>query len=119
MGDLLRQGSRWLGAMLKEHASSPVTYSRGETEAELQATFGKTEYEVEDENGFRVGASVIDFLILGEDLAATFEQPKRGDRITTDGMVYEVMALAGAGHWRFNDPHRMTMRIHTKHVETI
>ena len=54
MGDLLQQGSQWLGAMLKEHASSPVTYRRADTELELQATFGRTEYEVEGEYGLRI-----------------------------------------------------------------
>ena len=42
MGDLLRQGSQWLGAMLKQHASSPVTYRREATELALEATFGRT-----------------------------------------------------------------------------
>jgi len=121
MGDLLRQGSQWLGAQLKEHASSPVTYRRDETELVVNATFGRTEYEVEDEHGLRVAAHVTDFLILGADLAPTFGEPEAGDQIVAPsagsgqaGVVYEVMNLAGQGHWRWSCPHRFTMRIHTK-----
>ena len=80
MGDLLRQGSQWLEQMRTTHCSSPVTYRRGETEAVVNATYGRTEYEVED----------------------------------ADGMVFEVMSLGGQGHWRWSDPHRQTLRIHTK-----
>jgi len=84
--DLLRQGSQWLGDMLKEHASSEVTYRRPSpgsgqaTELEVNATFGSTEYEVEDDYGLRVGAEVTDFLILGEDLSPTFGEPEAGDQ---------------------------------------
>jgi len=114
--DLLRQGSQWLGDMLKEHASSPVTYRRGETELEVNATFGRTEYEVEDDYGLRVGAEVTDFLILAADFATTFSEPEAGDQIVADGVVFEVMSLAGQGHWRWSDPHRTTMRIHAKEI---
>lgn len=114
MGDLLRQGSQWLEQMRTSHCSIPVTYRReGWAEAEVQATFGRTEYEVEDGYGLRVAAQVMDFLILADDLG--FE-PEPADRIVADGVVYEVMALAGQGHWRWSDPYRTTMRIHTKEI---
>jgi len=114
--DLLRQGSQWLGDMLKQHASSPVTYRRDATELELQATFGQTEYEVEDEYGLRVAARVTDFLIAAADFTPTFGEPEAGDQIVADGAVYEVMSLAGQGHWRWSDPHGKTLRIHAKQV---
>jgi len=119
VGDLLRQGSQWLGAMLKQHASSQVTYRREATELGLQATFGRTEYEVEDDHGLRVAALVIDFLVAAADFAPTFGEPEAGDQIVADGVVYEVMSLAGQGHWRWSDPHRQTLRIHTKEVDTL
>jgi len=119
VADLLRQGSQWLAGVLKEHASSPVTYTRGAVELELQATFGRTEYEVEDEYGLRVAAQVADFLIAAADLAPTFDEPEAGDRIVADGAVFEVMPLAGQGHWRWSDPHRTTMRIHAKQVDEV
>ena len=118
MGDLLRQGCQWLGAMLKQHASSQVTYRRGETELVVSATFGQPDREVEDQFGVRVGATMADFLIAAADFEPTFGEPEPGDRIVADGRVHEVLDLAGQGHWRWSDPHGVTMRIHTKQVGT-
>ncbi|MGC9455255.1 MAG: hypothetical protein ACP5HU_10380 [Phycisphaerae bacterium] len=115
-GDLLRHGSQWLAAQLAAHAASQVTYRRADTELVLSATFGRTEYEVEDDYGLRVGAEVTDFLILAADFIPTFGEPEPGDQIISDGVAYEVMALAGQGHWRWSDPYRTTMRIHVKQV---
>jgi hypothetical protein len=114
MSDLLRQGSQWLGGMLKQYASRPVTYRRGETDLAVDATVGRTQYEVEDGYGLRVAAEVMDFLILAEDF--TLGEPQAGDQIVVDSTVYEVMALGTTGHWRWSDPHHTTLRIHTKEI---
>ena len=122
MGDLLRQGSQWLEQMRTAHCSSPVTYRRpavalGQvTEATVNATYGRTSYEVEDDYGLRVGAEVTDFLILADELVTMFGEPRAGDRIVADGRAFEVLALGGQGHWRWSDPYRTTMRIHAKEV---
>jgi len=118
MGDLLKQGSQWLAGVLNQHAASPVTYRRGETEAPISATFGRTEYEVEDEFGLRIAAHATDFLIVAADFEPTFGEPEPGDQIMADGQVHEVLDLAGQGHWRWSDPHRTTMRIHAKQIGT-
>jgi hypothetical protein len=118
MGDLLRQGSQWLEQQRSAHCSSPVTYRRGETEATFDATFGRTEYEVEDDYGLTVAAHVTDFLVAAVDFAPVFGEPQPGDRIVADGVVYEVMSLGNQGPWRWSDPYRTTMRIHTKDVGT-
>jgi hypothetical protein len=115
-GDLLRDGLNWLEQQRTAHCSSQVTYRREATELVVNATFGRTEYEVEDEYGIRVAAQVTDFLILAEELSPTFGEPKAGDRIVADGRLYEVMALSGQGFWRWSDPYRTTYRIHTKDV---
>jgi hypothetical protein len=120
MSDLLRQGSQWLGQMQSQHCSSPVTYRRDQESCEVNATFGRTEYEVEDEYGLHVGAQVTDFLIPAE--VFPFDEPEAGDQIVVpstgsgQATVYEVMNLAGQGHWRWSDPYRTTMRIHAKVV---
>lgn len=48
--------------------------------------------------------------------------PKAGDRVReTDGgkvFVYEVMAPGNEPAWRYSDPYRRALRIHTKHVAT-
>ena len=119
MGDLLRQGGQWLEQMRRAHCSSPVTYRRpggtgGPVEVELPATLGRTEYEVEDEYGVRIAAHSTDFLVSAEDFTPTFGTPEAGDQVIADGTVYEVMSLAGQGHWRWSDPTRRTLRIHAK-----
>ena len=116
MSDLLRQGNDWLEAQRTAHAASPATYRRGETELAVNATFGKTDYEVEDEYGLRIGAEARNFLMLAADLVATFVQPEPGDQIEVGSMVYEVMSLAGQGCWRWSDPYHTTLRIHTRQV---
>jgi len=114
VGDMLQQGSQWLEQMRTQHCSSPVTYRRGATEAELDATYGRTEYEVDDDYGLRIAAHVTDFLILAADFTPTFGEPEAGDQIVADGTVFEVMSLGTQGQWRWSDPHRQALRIHTK-----
>ena len=123
MGDLLRQGSQWLAGVLRQHAASPVTYSRppadedDETvELELAATLGKTDYEKLDEYGMPVGATATDFLVSAADFTGTFGEPQAGDRIVFAGAVYEVLELPGQGCWRWSDGFGNTMRIHTKRI---
>ena len=124
MGDLLKTGLAWLEAQRKAHMASPVTYCRADDEVEVQATIGKTNFEVDDGYGFRVQAHVTDFLIAAADLVLDGQAvlPEPGDRIAVatddETVVYEVMALAGQPHYRFSDPYRRTLRIHTKLVDT-
>lgn len=116
MGDLLRDGLTWLEQQRTAHMTSPVTYSSsraGQADVIVQATFGKTNYEVADDYGATIQTHVIDFLILAEQLG--FE-PQAGDDIIADGQYYEVMNLSGEGCWRWSDPYRATYRIHTKEV---
>ena len=88
MADLLRQGSEWLEQMRTAHAASPVEYRRGVQVIPVQATFGKTRFEVEDSSGATVGSHVWDFLILDAGLGL---EPEPGDEIVADGQMYEVM----------------------------
>ena len=114
MGDLLRDGLRWLDQQRQAHGSGAVTYSRGLTSATVAATYGRTELELHDEAGFSTRAMVVDFLITAA--AMPVDAPKVGDTILADGVTYEVMNLPGDGCWRWCDPYRITMRIHTKEV---
>ena len=118
MGDLLRQGCQWLAQQRGAHCASQVTYGRGETELALSATFGRPDREVEDQFGVRVGATMVDFLVRAADFEPTFGEPEPGDQLVGDGRVYEVLDLAGQGHWRWSGVPGSTMRIHTKQVGT-
>jgi len=121
---MLKDASDWLEEKRKQHASRPVTYHRGLFQVEVQTTIGKTVFEVEDGSGILEKVESRDFLILAEDLVLNTVRtlPKRGDRIReADGemvYVYEVLAPGREPHYRFSDPYRKTLRIHTKQVDT-
>jgi hypothetical protein len=100
--------------MSERHFISQVTYRREAADIVVNATFGRTEYEVEDECGVRVVEQVTDFLILADELSPMFYEPEAGDQIVADGRLHEVLALSGQGHWRWSDPYQTMMRIHTK-----
>ena len=124
MADLLQQGSDWLEAKRTQYASRVVTYARGAQSVEVSATIGKTTFEVDDGYGVLVRHESRDFLILTADLVLDAEQalPQRGDRIReTQGQqvfVYEVTAPGKEPCWRYSDPYRKTLRIHSKQVDT-
>lgn len=124
MPDLLKEGSDWLEGRRKAHAASAVAYWRGELSVEVQATVGSTVFEVDTGQGAVETSESRDFLILAADLVLGGAEvlPDRGDRIKeTAGesvMVYEVMAPGDEPPWRYSDPWRKTLRVHTKHVAT-
>jgi len=122
MTDLLEQASAWLDRMRAKHMARPVTYFRGEESVEVQATLGRTVFEIADAYGVVEQSESRDFLIPAADLVLgeAMTLPVRGDRIreTQDGktFVYEVMAPGKEPHYRFSDVYRRTLRIHTRQV---
>ena len=103
--------------------SKTVSYHRGETSVEVQATIGKWTFEIDDGTGILEKIESRDFLISTADLvlAGLVTQPQRGDRIrelSGDKVyVYEVLAPGKEDCWRYSDPYRKTLRIHTKQVD--
>jgi hypothetical protein len=67
---------------------------------------------------------VRDFLIDTQSLLLSIigTLPRRGDKIVEiDGdqtFVFEVMALGGEPPWRYSDPFRLKLRIHTRQIDT-
>jgi hypothetical protein len=124
MPDLLRTASDWLEDMRTEHASETVIYRREADSVSLAATIGRTVFEVDDGFGVLQKYESRDFLVLADDLvlAGSPVLPEAGDRIEetvgTTTFVYEVMAPGKEPPWRYSDPYRKTLRIHTKQVET-
>lgn len=123
MADLLQRASDWLEDQRTRHATRLVIYQRGAAQIEVQATIGKTVFEIDGGAGILEKTESRDYLILAADLVLDDELtlPNRGDRIQeTEGkvFVYEVMSPGRQPHYRYSDPYRKTLRIHTKHVET-
>ncbi|MCC6910058.1 MAG: hypothetical protein IT430_19155 [Phycisphaerales bacterium] len=124
MADLLEQGMSFLDRKRYEHMTRTVTYQRGNSSVELQATLGQTNFEQSDEYGIVQKVESHDFLIRTGDLVLDGETvlPKAGDLIRdTAGanvFVCEVSAPGNEPPFRYSDPYRKALRIHTKHVAT-
>jgi hypothetical protein len=121
--NLLQQGETWLAGMFQKHASRPVSYHRGLEWATLQATIGRTVFQVADQfTSAILSVESRDYLIVAERFQASgFELPQAGDRIhEVQGdkeYVYEVMAPGQEPCWRWADLSRGQLRIHAKLVE--
>jgi hypothetical protein len=106
--------------MRHQHLTRSVTYRRGDVVVELAATIGRTVFEMDDGAGAVLRVESRDYIIRASDL--TLGSPLRGDRIVEAGdgqsFVYEVVPFGSEPCWRWSDPYRKTLRIHTKQVET-
>lgn len=124
MSDILEQGSAWLEAQRTRFATRPVVYRRGAASVEVFATIGRTEFQIDNGYGILERIEGRDYLISTADLVlgGTPVLPERGDQVReTVGeqtFVYEVLAPGKEPVWRYSDPYRRTLRIHTKHVAT-
>jgi len=111
VSNLLNSGLDWLEQRLLGFCSSPVEYRRDTQSQTIDAVYGKTDLEVEDQTGISVSSFVWDFLI---DATTLGFEPAVGDLIVINGRQFEVMNLSGQGCWRWTGPNRKTYRIHTK-----
>ncbi len=124
MGDLLEQGAQFLDDQRHAHMARPVVYHRGASSVELSATIGQTTFEQDYEFGGIQRIQSRDFLVRTADLVLDSAEvlPAAGDQIReTQGekvFVYEVMAPGSEPPFRYSDPYRKALRIHTKHIAT-
>jgi hypothetical protein len=124
MTDVLEKGLAWLDDQRHTHMTRTVVYQRGADAVEIAATIGRTEFEQVDEHGVVQRLQSRDFLVRTADvvLAGAPTLPKAGDRILetvgAQAFVYEVMSPGNEPPWRYSDPYRKALRIHTKHVAT-
>ncbi len=122
--DVLERGSAWLEDQRQRHMTRTVTYQRGTDSVEIAATIGRTEFEQADDFGAIHKIESRDYLVRMTDLVlgGVLTLPRTGDRFReSDGahtFVYEVMAPGNEPPFRYSDPYRRTLRIHTKHVAT-
>lgn len=93
--------------------SHPARYRHGERELTVSVVPGKTVFRSSNEYGGWIRTESRDFIIS----AGQFDfEPEKGDAIVFAGEEYEVLAPAGEPVWRWSDPYRTAMRIHTKHT---
>ena len=125
MSNLLERGAAWLATKLKASASQTVTYRRGEGLVELQAVIGKTEFGEGETQDAVVTHRMRDYLILTADLSIAGQAilPEIGDRIeeVAGGKIHkhEVLATPSGEVYRYADPFRIQLRIHTKEIAVV
>ncbi|NLS95472.1 MAG: hypothetical protein GXX96_25340 [Planctomycetaceae bacterium] len=123
MTDLLKNAAEWLDRQQASHLSRQVRYRRGDAQLDILARIGRTVFEVDSGTGVLERIESRDYLIAAVDLVfgGQVSVPQPGDQILeTSGpatLVYEVMAPGREPAWRYSDPYRVTLRVHTKQVE--
>jgi len=124
MTDMLRDGLSWLAGKLTSHAAREVTYQRGESQSSVLAMIGKTVAEQDSGDGLIMRMEIRDYLIDTTSLVLDGQQvlPERGDLIieTEDGkgLTYEILPIGSDRAWRYSDPFRLKLRIHTRLIAT-
>lgn len=120
MTDLLQSAVTWLRGVREAHMSRTVTYRRGSTTAALTATVGQTMFRIGTDYGADMIVRMRDYVISAAALtAAGFGEPEDGDEIdeTVGSTVYTFEAMGpgnGEPSWRWSDPDRQQVRVHTK-----
>jgi hypothetical protein len=125
MADMLSYGLSWLSNELITNASEPITYVRGTSYVDVQATLGKKLLKLDDGlGGIRMEWTDMDFLIKANDLTFDGVQviPERGDLVYMQLMnqmqIFEVTPFGGTEPaWVWCDPFQTMYRIHTKYVD--
>lgn len=120
MADRLTSAMERLQARMLSHASRHVTYQRGAQSVGLRATLGSSDLTIDNGTGFPLVVQSADFIVTPSDLVidGVPVEPAAADRITdSGGGVFEVLEIPGGMPWRFTDPERTAMRIHTKQVQ--
>jgi hypothetical protein len=122
MADLFQKASDWLEEMRVRHASRPVIYLRNGVSIVVSTTIGKTVFTIDEGVGVGIQYEARDFLVLAAELVINGQVtlPQRGDRIQEphgeEVIEYEVLAPGKEPCFRYSDPFRKTLRIHTKQV---
>lgn len=122
----LQRAAERLADRLLDQASVTVTYRRGASSVSLAAVLGHQLLRVSDGRGnTKVERTDRDFIIRAADLVigGSVVEPRRGDRIdlTTGSTTerFDVMAPGDEPPWRYADPHKQLIRVHTKHVGSV
>ena len=125
MIDMIANAVTVMDGVRKTHLAQLVTYARGADEVSIAATLGITTYEITDEYGATVQAKATDFIFTAAELilATVTITPAIGDRISLPAgdvtRVFEVLELAGTGHYSLMDPSGTMLRVHAKQIDEV
>jgi len=110
---MIKSGIDALRAAQESVLAEDAVYRRGAATTDVRAVVGRTVFRTSNSYGEWVRTETRDFIVAAGILP--FE-PARGDRIAWNGAEYEVLAPPNEPVWRWSDPQRTAMRIHTKLV---
>lgn len=106
----LQDGYQYLRKRLYENATTVIEITRGgESLGTFESIMARTKFEDVDGTQRRIIMFIIDFIVRGDSGYA----PQNGDRILHDGRVF-VVRPCGKESWRYDDPYKTMIRIHTR-----
>jgi hypothetical protein len=123
VADLINGALQWLNGMRHKHATRPVTYIRGSASITIQATVGRSVFQVLSSEGAVGTVERRDYIVRAVDLVfgGAVTLPQVGDRVreTVGGQVqeYEVVETGQEPHYRKVDPDGTALRVHTALVK--
>ncbi|MFI4855132.1 MAG: hypothetical protein ACIAQF_09190, partial [Phycisphaerales bacterium JB065] len=104
-----------------------VVYRRGSKSVTVIASVGHTELDSITDDGSTTSYQSRDFKFTRSDLDGLMDngrefEPEPGDRIIEPmpigpDAVYEPMPMPGGQRWRWSDPNRTIIRVHTKRIQ--
>ena len=110
---MIRAGIDALRKSQLDNLASDAAYRRGQETRAVKAVVGRTVFRSMNEYGAWVRTETVDFVIPAGQLDL---EPQTGDEVVFDGGVYEVLAPGNEPVWRWSDPYRKAMRVHTKYT---
>lgn len=110
---MIRAGIDALRSAQLDHLASDATYRRGAEARSVKAVVGRTVFRSVNEYGAWMRTETRDFIIPACQLDL---EPQTGDEVVFDGGVYEVLAPCNEPAWRWSDPYRRAIRVHTKYT---
>lgn len=110
---LLETATAYLATQLTALTAVSVIYSRGATSISISATRASTPYEASDADGVIHRTIGRDYLIESA-LFPFSDLPRDGDTIIDLDETYIVHSMPGEQPYRYSDPGRSLLRIHTK-----
>jgi hypothetical protein len=108
----------WLAGQLQTDVAVSVTYRRGAQSVTFDATLGSSLLKTTDTAGrVKLERTDRDFIFTATllDFGSGPVLPQRGDAVESNGEVFEVMAPGREPHYRYSDPFKTILRVHSKY----
>ena len=122
MSNILQTGMAWMAAQLQTGVAVTITYRRGTEFVSFVATLGSSLLKTTDTSGrVKLERTDRDFIFAASllNFGGGAVTPQRGDTVESGGECFEVMAPGREPHYRYLDPHKTMLRVHSKYVGAV